>query len=58
MEPELDYRNFAYYNVSLGAWHVENGDFDILVGSSSRDIRLAERITIELPRDKQYTLAR
>ncbi|MBQ8528293.1 MAG: glycoside hydrolase family 3 C-terminal domain-containing protein [Clostridia bacterium] len=58
VELELDYRSFAYYNVSLGAWHVENGDFDILVGSSSRDIRLAERITIELPRDKQYTLAR
>lgn len=58
IELELDYRSFAYYNVSLGDWHVENGDFDILVGSSSRDIRLAERITVELPRDKQYTIAR
>ena len=58
VELDLDYRSFAYYNVSLGDWHVENGDFDILVGSSSRDIRLTERITVELPRVKQYTIAR
>ncbi|MBQ8880068.1 MAG: glycoside hydrolase family 3 C-terminal domain-containing protein [Clostridia bacterium] len=54
----LDYRSFAFYNVSLGDWHVENGDFDILVGASSRDIRLKGRIRIALPREKQYTVAK
>jgi beta-glucosidase len=38
---------FAYYNVSLNAWHVENGEFKILIGSSSRDIRLQGIVTIQ-----------
>ena len=37
---ELDKRAFAYYNVNLHDWHVEGGDFNILIGASSRDIRL------------------
>ena len=55
---KLSFRDFAYYNPSLREWRVENGEFDILVGSSSRDIRLSERITVELPRDKQYSIVR
>ncbi len=54
---KLNYRSFAFYNVSLSDWSVENGEFDILVGASSQDIRLQSRIRIELPREKQYTLA-
>ena len=37
---ELSKRAFAYYNVNIHDWHVEGGDFNILVGASSRDIRL------------------
>jgi beta-glucosidase len=37
---ELNQRAFAYYNVDLKDWHVESGRFEILVGASSRDIRL------------------
>lgn len=36
----LDKRSFAYYNVNIADWHVEGGNFDILIGASSRDIRL------------------
>lgn len=54
---DLSFESFAFYNVSLRAWHVENGLFDILIGSSSRDIRLSERISISLPKNNQYTLA-
>lgn len=43
----LDKRAFAYYNVELGDWHVETGEFDILVGASSRDIRLTATMTVE-----------
>lgn len=53
---KLDYRSFAYYNVSLKKWHVENGEFEILIGSSSRDIRLTGIIDMQLPRTKQFTL--
>ena len=37
----LDKRAFAYYDTALGDWHVESGEFEILLGSSSRDIRLS-----------------
>ena len=38
---------FAYFNVSLNAWHVESGKFEILIGSSSRDIRLKGNVIIK-----------
>lgn len=43
---ELDYRSFAYYSVVYDEWTIENGDFVIMVGSSSRDIRLSEKIIV------------
>jgi len=36
----LDRRAFAYYEVSLPGWYVENGTYRIQIGASSRDIRL------------------
>lgn len=42
----LDQRAFAYYDVDLKAWHVEEGDFEILVGASSRDIRLQGNVKV------------
>lgn len=44
---DLDKRAFAYYNVNLGDWHVESGDFKILVGASSRDIKLEATVYVE-----------
>ena len=37
----LDKEAFWYFDTSKNAWFVEPGDFEILVGSSSRDIRLS-----------------
>lgn len=51
----LDSRAFAYYNTCKKDWHVENGWFEILVGSSSDDIKLKQRIHIKLPFDTQFT---
>lgn len=42
----LDKRAFAYYNVEINDWHVESGDFEILVGASSKDIRTKEMLHI------------
>jgi len=42
----LDKRAFAYYNVELKDWYVESGEFEILVGKSSRDIILREKIIV------------
>ncbi|MCI5795674.1 MAG: glycoside hydrolase family 3 C-terminal domain-containing protein [Ruminococcus sp.] len=44
---ELSKRAFAFYNVELGDWMVETGEFDILVGASSRDIKLTASMTVE-----------
>ncbi len=43
----LDKRSFAYYNVDLKDWHVESGEFEILVGRSSRDLALKDTIHVE-----------
>ena len=50
---KLDFSSFAYYSVSLDKWLVENGDFEILVGSSSQDIKLIGKVKITLPDDEQ-----
>lgn len=42
----LDKRSFAYYNVNISDWHVETGIFDILVGSSSRNILLSAELKV------------
>ncbi|MDQ1003479.1 beta-glucosidase [Neobacillus niacini] len=43
----LDKRSFAYYNVDLQDWHVESGEFEILVGKSSADIQLKGRVQVK-----------
>lgn len=46
IEFALEKRAFAFYNVNIHDWCVESGEFDILIGSSSRDIRLADTVTV------------
>lgn len=43
---ELSKRAFAFFNVEINDWMVETGEFDILVGASSRDIRLTQTMTV------------
>ncbi|SDY14781.1 beta-glucosidase [Evansella caseinilytica] len=43
----LDKRAFAYYNVEMQDWHAETGEFELLVGKSSREIILRGKITVE-----------
>ena len=43
---KLSKRAFAYYNVNIHDWHVESGEFKILIGASSRDIRLEGSVTV------------
>ncbi len=44
---ELEKRAFAFYNVDAKAWQVETGEFKILVGASSRDIKLEATLNVE-----------
>ena len=43
----LDKRAFAYYNVDLKDWHVESGEFSILIGKSSQNIVLEEKLYVK-----------
>jgi len=45
---KLDYSSFAYYSTALDKWQIDGGAFEIMVGSSSRDIRLKEKIKIQI----------
>lgn len=47
----LNKRAFAYYDVEKADWTVEPGEFEILVGGSSRNIHLSE--TVQLKREEQ-----
>jgi beta-glucosidase len=42
----LDKRAFAYWHTARGEWVVEGGEFQLRIGSSSRDIRLTETIIL------------
>ena len=43
----LDFRSFAFYHPEYRQWITEDGDFDILIGSSSADIRHTLTVTLE-----------
>ncbi|MCK4898480.1 MAG: glycoside hydrolase family 3 C-terminal domain-containing protein [Anaerolineales bacterium] len=53
---ELGQRAFAYYNSDLRDWHVESGTFEILVGASSRDIRLSASVVVESAKEVASTV--
>ena len=48
---QLEPRDFASYDTRVAAWRTDSGEFDILVGASSRDIRLRETVTLEFPEE-------
>ena len=43
---ELGKRAFAYYSTEIGDWHVESGEFEILIGKSSKEIVLKEVVSV------------
>jgi len=50
---KLDERSFAFYNINIPGWHVEKGDYEILIGASSRDIRLSKTLKVEASSDAE-----
>lgn len=40
----LDKRSFAWYNTELKDWYAANGTYELLIGASSRDIRLTAKV--------------
>jgi len=60
---KLERRDFAYYDDKLGRWRVDEGQYTLEVGSSSRDLPLSVEIsvtgdadtTLPLTLDSHYT---
>jgi beta-glucosidase len=51
MKVQLRTREVSTWNVDAHAWAVVNGDFDVMVGSSSRDIRLKGKFSVRDAKD-------
>lgn len=49
---ELEERDFAYYNTKYNRWVAESGYFQIALGSSSRDIRITERLYCDFGKEE------
>jgi len=50
---ELDYRSFAFYNTAINDWYANDGKYNILIGASSRDIRLQGSIDVKFGREEK-----
>ena len=44
---KLDRRAFSYYDINLKQWHVDPGEFDILVGQSVEQIKLRGKLVLK-----------
>ena len=43
----FDDKTFRYFNVKTSKWEVESAEYEIMIGASSKDIRLVDTIFIE-----------
>jgi len=44
---KLDRRSFSYYDINLKQWHIDPGEFDILVGQSVKQIELRGKLVLK-----------
>ena len=40
-------RDLAYWDINTKAWKIESGKYNILIGSSSRDIKLTQALEVK-----------
>ncbi|KAL3947329.1 glycoside hydrolase family 3 C-terminal domain-containing protein [Lentilactobacillus hilgardii] len=48
----LDRRSFSWYNVEGSSWEMDNGQYEIQVGSSINDIKLRKEVCLTIGSDK------
>ena len=53
---KLDKRSFAYWNTDTKEWYAPSGKYEILVGASSRDIRLKADVDVTASSKKAFTI--
>jgi beta-glucosidase len=52
---ELSGRDFAYYDSVRKTWYIESGDFEVLVGSSSDDVRAKAVVSMQSNQELKMT---
>jgi beta-glucosidase len=52
----LTKRAFSYYNTEIHDWYAETGDYQILIGISSRDVVLNETVHVEASKKLPFKL--
>jgi len=55
---DLDFRAFAYYHPGYKQWVAEDGEFDILIGASSADIRFIQTVNLQSTQELPSLLRR
>ena len=53
---KLNKRSFAYWNTDIGNWYAPSGTYEILVGSSSRDICASVNVDVTSSSKKAFTI--
>ena len=56
VEFTLSKRDFAFYDTELEDWYAESGDFEILIGKSSRDIVLSDTVLLESTVERPFLM--
>ncbi len=46
LDPDATSRPLSYWNVNMNGWERANGDYQVYVGASSRDIRLTDTLRV------------
>jgi beta-glucosidase len=54
----LEKRDFAYYEENVKEWVVESGEFEILVGKSSREIVLKDTVNLKASQEIKFKVDR
>ena len=52
----LEKRAFAYWNTDTKEWYAPSGTYEILIGASSRDIRLKAQVEVTSSSKKAFTI--
>lgn len=58
VEIELDQRSFAWFNTEIHDWYAASGEYEILIGASSRDIRLKSTLQLTSTRTLPMEITR
>jgi beta-glucosidase len=43
----LDKRSFAYWNIEINDWHVESGQYEIVIGMNAHDVLMQKTIAVK-----------